>query len=288
MMSRATIIDERPDIEDSDVSQDVQDQAIEVPGEEQPQEPDIPEKYRGKSVQELVQMNQELEKFSGKQSTEVGELRKLVDNYIQTELETKQAPQEQQEYDKSNDGDFFVDPQSAVDRAINNHPKIKEAETYTKQYKQQATLAQLRSNHPDMDQILQDPKFADWIKGSKVRTQLFVNADQAYDYDSAHELFSLWKERSNIVQQTASAERASRKSAVKSATTGNARGTAERSNKKRYRRADIIKLMKDDPERYNALSDEILKAYAEGRVKYPKGDRSWLQQLILAQAVLPH
>ena len=267
MMSRATIIDERPDIEESDVLQDVQDQAIEIPEEEQSQEFDIPEKYRGKSVQELVQMNQELEKFSGKQSTEVGELRKLVDNYIQTELETRQAPQEQQEDDKSNDVDFFVDPQSAVDRAINNHPKIKEAETYTKQYKQQATLAQLRSNHPDMDQILQDPKFADWIKGSRVRTQLFVNADQAYDYDSAHELFSLWKERSSIVQQTADAERASRKNAVKSATTGNARGTAERSNKKRYRRADIIKLMKEDPDRYNALSDEILKAYAEGRVK---------------------
>ena len=267
MMSRATIIDERPDIEESDVSQDVQDQLTEIPEEEQSQEFDIPEKYRGKSVQELVQMNQELEKFSGKQSTEVGELRKLVDNYIQTELETRQAPQEQQEDDKSNDVDFFVDPQSAVDRAINNHPKIKEAETYTKQYKQQATLAQLRSNHPDMDQILQDPKFADWIKGSRVRTQLFVNADQAYDYDSAHELFSLWKERSSIVQQTADAERASRKNAVKSATTGNARGTAERSNKKRYRRADIIKLMKEDPDRYNALSDEILKAYAEGRVK---------------------
>ncbi len=96
---------------------------------------------------------------------------------------------------------------------------------------------------------------------------MFVNADQAYDYDSAHELFSLWKERSSIVQQTADAERASRKNAVKSATTGNARGTAERSNKKRYRRADIIKLMKEDPDRYNALSDEILKAYAEGRVK---------------------
>ena len=60
---------------------------------EQPQEPDIPEKYRGKSVQELVQMHQELEKFSGKQSTEVGELRKLVDTYIQTELNNKQAPQ---------------------------------------------------------------------------------------------------------------------------------------------------------------------------------------------------
>ena len=58
-----------------------------------------------------------------------------------------------------------------------------------------------------MEQILQDPKFAEWIKGSKVRTQLFVQADQQYDYDSAHELFSLWKERNQIVQQTAQAEK---------------------------------------------------------------------------------
>jgi hypothetical protein len=264
-MSRATIIDERQDEEETQTPE-IAEEISEAPVEDKPEESDIPEKYRGKSVEELVQMNQELEKFSGKQSTEVGELRKLVDSYIQTELDEKQAPQTQQE-DNNGDVDFFVDPQSAVNRAIDNHPKIKEAESYTKQYKQQATLAQLRSDHPDMDQVLEDPKFAEWIKGSKVRTQLFVQADQQYDYDAANELFSLWKERSNIVQQTARAERANRKSAVKAAATGNARGAAEGSRKKVYRRADIIKLMKNDPERYSALSEEILKAYAEGRVK---------------------
>ena len=118
-----------------------------------------------------------------------------------------------------------------------------------------------------MEQILQDPKFAEWIKGSKVRTKLFVEADQRYDYDSAHELFSLWKEKNQVVQQAAEVEKQARKSAVKSATTGNARGTGEGSRKKVYRRADIIKLMRTDPERYQALSDEIFKAYAEGRVK---------------------
>lgn len=265
MMSRATIIDERQDEEETQTPE-IAEEVSEAPVEDKPEESDIPEKYRGKSVEELVQMNQELEKFSGKQSTEVGELRKLVDNYIQTELDEKQAPQTQQE-DNNGDVDFFVDPQSAVNRAIDNHPKIKEAESYTRQYKQQATLAQLRSNHPDMDHVLEDPKFAEWIKGSKVRTQLFVQADQQYDYDAANELFSLWKERANIVQQTAKAERANRKSAVKAAATGNARGAAEGSRKKTYRRADIIKLMKNDPERYSALSEEILRAYAEGRVK---------------------
>lgn len=268
-MSRATLIDERQEEEVETTDQlDTQD-TVETPQEEeQPvQEPEIPEKYQGKSVEDLVQMHQELEKFSGKQSTEVGELRKLVDNHIQTQLSTQQAPQQQQQNDDEDDVDFFVDPKTAVSRAIDNHPKIKEAEAYTQKAKQQATLAQLKSTHPDMEQVLQDPRFAEWIKGSKVRTQLFVQADQGYDYDAAHELFSLWKEKNQVVQQTAQAERAARKNSVKSANTGNARGTGEGSRKKVYRRADIIKLMRTDPERYQSLSDEIFKAYAEGRVK---------------------
>ena len=267
-MSRATLLDERKEEELEATDQlDTQD-TVETPEEEQPQQPEVPEKYHGKSVEDLVQMHQELEKFSGKQSTEVGELRKVVDDYIQTQLSTQQAPQQQQQQDDNDDDvDFFVDPKTAVSRAIDNHPKIKEAQAYTQQYKQQATLAQLKSSHPEMEQILQDPKFAEWIKGSKVRTQLFVQADQAYDYDAAHELFSLWKERNQVVQQTAQAEKEARKSQVKSANTGNARGTAEGSRRKVYRRADIIKLMRTDPERYQSMSDELLKAYSEGRVR---------------------
>ena len=267
-MSRATLIDERKEEELEATDQlDTQD-TVETPQEEQPQQPEVPEKYRGKSVEDLVQMHQELEKFSGKQSTEVGELRKVVDDYIQTQLSTQQAPQQQQQQDDNDDDvDFFVDPKTAVSRAIDNHPKIKEAQAYTQQYKQQATLAQLKSSHPEMEQILQDPKFAEWIKGSKVRTQLFVQADQGYDYDAADELFSLWKERASVAQQTANVEKQARKNTLKSASTGNARGTAEGSRKKVYRRADIIKLMRTDPERYQSLSDELLKAYAEGRVR---------------------
>ena len=267
-MSRATLLDERQEEEQEATDQLDTQNTVETPQEEeQPQEPEVPEKYQGKSVEELVQMHQELEKFSGKQSTEVGELRKVVDDYIQTQLSTQQAPQQQQQTDDEDDVDFFVDPKTAVSRAIDNHPKIKEAQAYTQQYKQQATLAQLKSSHPEMEQILQDPKFAEWIKGSKVRTKLFVQADQEYDYDAANELFSLWKERSQVVQQTAQAEREARKSSVKTASTGNARGTAEGSRRKVYRRADIIKLMRTDPERYQSMSDELLKAYAEGRVR---------------------
>ena len=263
-MSRAQLVDERPEEEATRTTSELEQDTIETPEEEQPQESDIPEKYKGKSVEDLVQMHQELEKFSGKQSTEVGELRSVVDGYIQTQLDQQQAPVQQQE---DEDVDFFVDPKDAVNRAIDNHPKIRQAEEYAAAHKKQATLSQLKSDHPDLERVLQHPKFAEWIKGSKIRTQLFVQADQGYDYDAAHELFSLWKERNNVAKQTVSVEKQARKNTLKSASTGNARGTAEGSRRKVYRRADIIKLMKTDPDRYNAMSDEILRAYAEGRVK---------------------
>jgi len=263
-MSRAQLIDERPEEDNNETDVVDQQESFESQEEEVAQSETIPEKYRGKSLEEVVQMHQEAEKLMGKQSSEVGELRKVVDDYIQAQLSQQQAPQQQQEED---DIDFFTDPKTAVSRAIENHPKIREAEEYTQQYKKQATMAQLKANHPDMQEILQDGKFAEWVQGSKIRTQLFVQADQQYDYDAANELFSLWKERNQVAQQTAAVEKQARKQQLKTASTGNARGTGEGTRKKVYRRADIIKLMKTDPERYQALSQEIFNAYAEGRVK---------------------
>lgn len=262
----ATLIDERLETtteekEEQITTQESQEQIEETP-EQQQQE--IPQKYQGKSTAEIIRMHQEAEKLLGKQSSEVGELRKVVDDYIQTQL-AEQAPQQQQEPDE--EIDFFSEPDKAVARAIDNHPKIKEAEKISNQYRQSTATAELQKRHPDMQEILQDSKFAEWIKGSKIRQQLFVQADQQYDYEAADELFTTWKERQQVVGQTAATEKNERKKAVKAASTGNVRGSGEQAARKVYRRSDIIKLMKDDPERYMSLSDEIMKAYREGRVR---------------------
>ena len=257
----AKILEERPEEENVD-NTEVQ-ESFEETTQAQPED-DLPEKYKGKSAAELARMHQEAEKLLGRQSSEVGELRKVVDTYIQTQLSQQQQQEAPQEDD---DVDFFVDPDKAVARAIERHPRIREAEQVTQQYKKQTALSQLQQRHPDMQQILQNPKFAEWIQGSKIRTQLFVQADQQYDHAAADELFSLWKERQGVVEQTAKAEKEGRQQAVKAASTGNARGNPDSQHRKIYRRADIIKLMKTDPERYMALSDEIMQAYAEGRVK---------------------
>ena len=257
----ATLHDER--LEDVDNEEEITSSLTEEPEQETPQEEDIPDKYKGKSTADIVRMHQEAEKLLGKQSGEVGELRSVVDNYIQTQLDTTtKATQEPEE-----EIDFFSDPDKAVERAIKNHPSIKQAEAVSQQYKHNAAQSQLQQRHPDMQAILTDGKFAEWIKGSKIRTQLFVQADQQYDAEAADELFTNWKERQGVVSQTVANEKDSRKTAVKNASIGNARGSGEAASRKVYRRSDIIKLMQDDPDRYLSLSDEIMQAYQEGRVR---------------------
>ena len=273
----ARILEERPDEDNVETTTDItleteeevisQEQEAHSTQEPTQEQDDLPDKYRGKTAAELARMHQEAEKLLGRQSSEVGELRKVVDSYIQTQLSSQQAPQSKAYQEEDEDVDFFVDPDKAVARAIERHPKMREAEQVTQQYKQQAALNQLQTKHPDMQTILQDPKFADWIKASKIRTQLFVQADQQYDSDAADELFTLWKDRKSTVAQTVEAEKKARQATAKTASTGNARGNPDSNPRKIYRRADIIKLMKSDPDRYQAMSDEIMKAYAEGRVK---------------------
>lgn len=274
----ATFIDERQDKDDKNETEEISninetsvdkplepiEESTPEPELEQSTEEELPDKYKGKSTAEIVRMHQEAEKLLGRQSSEVGELRKVVDDYIQTQLSTTNAPKKKDEEEQI---DFFSDPERAVDKAISNHPKIQEAEKASIEYQQKTAMSVLEGKHPDMKEILSDAKFVDWIKASKIRTQLFAQADREYDYEAADELFSTWKERQQIVSQTASSEKQQRKDALKAASTGNARGSGEKPSKKIYRRSDIIKLMKDDPERYLALSDEIMQAYQERRVR---------------------
>jgi len=124
----------------------------------------------------------------------------------------------------------------------------------------------LAQEHPDFGQIVQDQDFANWVKSSPVRIGLYAKADGEFDYDSANELLSTYKQLKGIkAKQTSEAGETQRKSNLKAATV-DVGGTGE-SGKRVYRRADLIRLKMQDPARYDALSDEIMAAYAEGRVK---------------------
>lgn len=229
--------------------------------ETKPVEEDVPEKYRGKSLKDIVSMHQEAEKLIGRQGSEVGELRKVVDDFIKTQT----AKESKNEEATMSDDEFFVEPKSAVKKAIDNHPAIKQAQEAALLMKREQTLSQIKSEFPNVESIVTSSDFADWIKSSKVRTELYARAETQFDYDSAKELLSTWTEKQNITKKVAETSKVDRDQQLKAADVGS-QGATESVAKKKYRRSDIIKLMQTDPDRYDAMSEEIMAAYREGRV----------------------
>ena len=260
----ATFTDEGPEnLQENEELTSIEEVNEETPQESNLEDDDIPDKYRGKSVKDIVRMHQEAERAIGKQGSEVGELRRIVDDFVQTQTVT----QKQQAPEVDDELDFFTDPDQAIARAIDRHPKVRQAEELNGQLKRAEALANLKSSHPDYNEVIQDGNFGDWIGKSKVRQELFSRADRNFDFDAANELLSNWKERKQVVNKSKAVEKIERKQAIRSAATGSTQGSGETSSKKTYRRTDIIELMRTNPDRYQALQPEIMAAYAEGRVK---------------------
>ena len=235
---------------------------LEVEEQKAEQKPELPEKYRDKSLDEIVKMHQEAEKLIGKQAQEVGEVRRLADELIKQNLVSKQQQTKQEEPEV----DFFENPQKAIQRTVDNHPDVQAARLATLEMKKVQVQQRLAQEHPDFGDIAKDQEFANWVKSSPVRLKLFQEADAGYDFDSANELITTYKQLRSVRNKQASDEgEATRKQNLK-AIAVDVGGSGE-SSKKIYRRADLIQLQLKDPERYAALSEEIMQAYMEKRVR---------------------
>jgi hypothetical protein len=71
-MSRATMLDPQPEEDKVDAieneAEEIQQEATAEVEQPQVEEPSLPDKYQGKSLEEVVQMHQEAEKLLGRQS----------------------------------------------------------------------------------------------------------------------------------------------------------------------------------------------------------------------------
>jgi len=249
----------------------VAEQVTETPVVEQEvqQEPtyEPPEKYAGKTLEDVINMHQNVEKAFGRQGQEVGQQRQMIDQLMQ-QSQANQATETTEEAVSFEDS-FYDDPAKAVNSAIENHPEIRKAREGNVKSAQSANLTQLESTHPDFMDIVGDSNFQEWIGKSGIRTELFRRADADYDYNAANELLGTWKQISMIgkTQEVNKAEKVKRQKAMRQTSSETRSSGDSVGGKKMYRRADLIQLQVSDPNRYASLSDEITQAYQEGRVK---------------------
>jgi len=213
-------------------------------------------------------MHQEAEKLIGRQANEVHEVRSLADQLLKQQLDAR--AKETKPIEESLEEDFFADPHSAVNRQVEKHPAVLEAQRFAAEMRHAQTAQKLAERHPGYRELATSEPFVEWIKASPVRMSLYTKAETELDYDSANELLTTYKELKQIHQakqnqQDNKEEAKAQEQAMRAATVDV--GGAGESSRKVYRRADLIKLKMTDPDRYMQMSDEIMDAYASGRVK---------------------
>ena len=223
--------------------------------------PKLPELYEGKSLEDVIRMHQEANNMIGKQAQEVGEVRRLADELLKQNLNSKQ-----QQVEVEPEVDFFENPQKAVQNTIDKHPDVLAARQAGMEFKRMQIQQKLLQDHPDYTKVVNDSEFQSWVKSSPIRLGLYAKADGEFDYDSANELLSTFKQLRGIkVKESGQADNAARAKTMKAIEVDT--GGSGESSKRVYRRADLIRLKMQDPNRYDALSDEIMLAYAEKRVR---------------------
>tara|TARA_R110000796_G_scaffold64266_2_gene148941 strand:+ start:2069 stop:2896 length:828 start_codon:yes stop_codon:yes gene_type:complete len=262
-------LDFAPDeVGDDDPIEQVEVEAQQEPATEDNPEDDLPEKYRGKSTAQVAKMHQELEKLNGRQAQEVGEHRKFVDEMLKRELLKNTANQQSSEEIEDPNEKFFKKPTEAMDEYLSNHPSIKQAQENALIMKAQSAQQNLQQQFPDYVEVIKNPQFKEWVDASPIRQRLYDDADDRYDVAAATELISTWKAISSVnqpEQQPITAEvKENRSKSLKAASVDT--GTSSISSQKRYSRKAIQDLLKNNPDKYYAHSEEILQAYAEGRV----------------------
>jgi len=226
-----------------------------------------PEKYAGKSLEDVIEMHQNAEKAIGKQGQTVGDQRQMIDNLLEAQkaTQTTQPTEEPESFEDK----FYNDPAKAVNSAIENHPELIKAREDRAKQENQLSLNTLEKAYPEWEERVQDTTFQKWIGDSEIRTEMFRKADSDYRPDYAIELFQMY-DAINMIDKTKEVqqqEASKREKALKQTSTETRSSGDSVGGKKIYRRADLINLQVSDPNRYAALADEIQSAYQEGRVK---------------------
>lgn len=237
-----------------------------------------PEKYRGKSREDIMEMHMNAERKIGMTGNELGQYKQLTDQLLDLKRRDDLAKggaeaEEEEPLPAITSTDILDNPEEALGRAIDARLNRVERQREKKeqQTQEERLAAAFNSRHPDAAELANDPEFVEFVQSSPSRQMLASAALQAGNLYAANTLLDEYKSRKPKAEEREEPARDSNIEAARKASTVStgASSASDAPAGKVYSRLDLIRLKLEDPETYGseAFQDEILRAYAEGRVK---------------------
>jgi hypothetical protein len=235
----------------------------------------IPDRFKGKTVEEMYQIFANAEKRIGTLAHDLGQQRQMTDQLLQmkreNDLRANGATQQQQQAATAvTASDLLENPKQALDKYF----EAKESGTVNELRQRLATQESLMAQtsfvtkHPDWQEHTNDPAFVEWARQTPWRSNLAASAAQN-NLQAADALLTEYKAYQPLLRQTNESTNlaAARKVGLeRSAGAGDATSQASGPI---IRRRDSMALRISDPDRYESpgYQNALLAAIRDGRYK---------------------
>lgn len=161
----------------------------------------MPDRFSGKSAEEIAKSYVELEKLNSRQAQDLGSMRALVDSLATSTPNPE--PEATVEKTPITADDLYDNPEEAIRKAVSSHPalsRLEQLERMLETQKVEAALQSFTEKHPDYQELGADPSFRNWVAQDSTRADLFQKANnpQATDFGAADALLSLYKAETQL------------------------------------------------------------------------------------------
>lgn len=158
-----------------------------------------PDRFVGKSVEEVIQSYNALEQMNSRQAQDLGAMRTLVDS-LATNPNPTATPEPVQEPAPITADDLYDKPAETLNKVVDAHPalaRLDKIEAELNARNVEAAQVSFAEKHPDYEAIGTDPAFQNWVASDATRIDLYGRAD-SFDFGAADALLSLYKAENKI------------------------------------------------------------------------------------------
>jgi hypothetical protein len=232
----------------------------------------MPEKLKGKTAEEIAQIYVAEQSYVGEVKAQLGDYRSMTDRFLS--LEEKRVG----DLETAGQDDLTIDPTELLANPVQvlddyyekrrgNDPSVNALQQRLDALEGQVGQSSIEQKHPDAITTAQSPEFQSWVNGNSFRGRIAQQAIANKDVDALDYLLSEFKGTQTPAaseEDPASSTEVQRARSVvtESASSGNASVKSD----KRFSRRKLVHLKMTNPDEYSARADEILMAYAQGRV----------------------
>lgn len=237
----------------------------------------LPEKYRGKTLEQLVEMHQATERELGSSRSAEGTWRSLVDDLITTKRSSDLAKAEPDDSpDPITSDALLTDPQGVIDRAVQRqlNKALKPVTERVATTELDVARERFVADFPDFVEVASSEDFKAWVAKSQIRSEDALRAAKQ-DLRAARRLMEDFRDarpskpETKVAVETKTEKPTGVEGARASATEGKSGGGDVVHTGEILYKTDVLKLINTDPDKYrsDAYQKKLRLAIKEKRLR---------------------